>query len=156
VRDNALALLRYPGPSILEFDMTSGQVLFVGDDLCARANVLEHVGYSVVRCACDVDAVRNALVGWVDAVLFQCTPEPPSEAVLSMCRTITDAPILLFADQNSFFNPGDFDVVVRNLCNPRDWLPELAAMIASSRDRQRAKPPQAASPMQKRAQTQAG
>ena len=127
--------------------MTSGHILFVGVNLCARANILEHVGYSVVRCDCDENALRKALAHSVDAVLFQCTPEPPSGAVLSACRSLTNAPILLFADHNSSFNPSDYDVIVPNLCNPREWLSELAGMIASSRDRERAKPPQPASPV---------
>jgi hypothetical protein len=127
--------------------MASGNILFVGDDPCARADVLEHVGYKVARCACDTDALGQALRHPVDAVLFQCRPEPPSEAVLSTCRKLTNAPILLFADHNSFFNTRDFDVVVPNLCNPREWLSELGGMIASYRDRERSKSPQAASPV---------
>ena len=126
--------------------MVSGNVLFVGDDLCARADVLKHVGYKVARCACDADALGRALRHPVDAVLFQCRPEPPSEAVLSTCRALTNAPILLFEDHNSSFNPRLFDVVVPNLCSPRDWLLELAQMIGSSRERELSKSPQAASP----------
>jgi hypothetical protein len=101
--------------------MTSGHVLLVGDDLCARANVLEHVGYLVACCACEADALRKTLVHSVDAVLFQCMPEPPSPALLSTCSALTHAPIVLFADSNSAFNSSDFELVVPNLRNPREW-----------------------------------
>lgn len=130
--------------------MVCGNILFVGDDPCARVDVLEHVGYKVARCACDAEALGEALGHPVDAVLFQCTPEPPPASVLSTCRALTKAPVLLFADHNACFNPRDFDVIVPNLCNPRDWLSELGGMIARSYDSERSKPPQAASPVLER------
>jgi hypothetical protein len=139
---------------ILEVDMTSGHVLLVGDDLCARANVLEHVGYLVACCACEADALRKTLVHSVDAVLFQCMPEPPSPALLSTCSALTHAPIVLFADSNSAFNSSDFDLVVPNLCNPREWLPKLAETIASSRGPEFAKLPQRALPIEEKMRKQ--
>jgi hypothetical protein len=132
----------YPGLIFLfEFDMTSGHILFVGDDICARVDVLKHVGYTVMTCACEVEALRKALVekdaNQVDAVLFQCVPEAPSRDLVSACRAMTHAPVVLFADRDSSFRPGDFDAVVPNLCDPREWISQLAGVIARRRERER-------------------
>ena len=127
--------------------MTCGHILFVGHDVCARVSVLEHVGYTVATCACEADAMRQALAaGSVDAVLFQCTPEPPSRMLLGTCRVLTNAPIVLFADRESPYLRSDFDAVVPNLCEPREWLWRVGEAIAAWRYPDRAKPPQAAVP----------
>lgn len=113
--------------------MTAGHILFVGEDICARVEVLEHSGYRVANCACEPDAVRDALGSdRFDAIVFQCTPEPPSRVLLSICRGLTRAPLLLFADRNSPFVARDFDAIVPNLCNPREWLADLQAVIAGN------------------------
>ncbi len=105
------------------------------------------MGYGVEACVCEADALRQALAaGAVDAVLFQCTPEPPSRMLLGTCRALTSAPIVLFADRESPFRGGDFDAVVPNLCEPREWLLKIATVIAEHRDPERAKPPQGAAP----------
>lgn len=111
--------------------MISGHILFVGEDICARIEVLEHTGYRVSNCACDTEAVRGALAGKrFDAVVFQCTPEPPSQLLLETCRALSNVPFVLFADRNSPFVARDFDAVVPNLCNPREWLSDLEGVIA--------------------------
>ena len=112
--------------------MTAGHILFVGEDICARVEVLEHSGYRVSGCACEVNALRDALrQGVFSAVVFQCTPEPPSRLLLSTCRGLTRAPLLLFADRNSPFIARDYDAVIPNLCNPREWLADLETTIAT-------------------------
>lgn len=125
-------------------DMTSGHILFVGQDVCARVRVLEHMGYSVATCPCEADALRQALAaGDVDAVLFQCTPEPPSGMLLGTCRLLTSVPIVLFADRTSQFRLHDYDAVVPNLCDPQEWVSKIGKVIAAHRQPDRAKPPRA-------------
>jgi len=137
----------YPGFIChFEVDVTSGHILFVGEDMCARIEVLEHTGYRVANCACETDAIRDALVGnRFDAVIFQCMPEPPSVPLLSTCRTFSSAPFVLFADRNSPFHVRDYDAVVPNLCNPREWLSDLEAVIATHREPNHGKAPQSES-----------
>lgn len=123
--------------------MITGNILFVGDDLCARVHVLKSVGYTVADCACDADSLRDALAASsYDAILFHCMPTPPPRLLLDLCRALSNAPVVIFADTLSSFEVADFDVVVPGLCSPSAWLPELAAAIALHRERDRAKPPQ--------------
>ncbi len=125
--------------------VTSGSVLFVGVDLCARTDVLASRGSKVLRCECGVEALREALMkSAVDAVLFQCTPEPPSGLLLATARVLTSAPLVLFADGISSYNLRDFDAVVPALCSPCEWLPQIAEAIAAHPRRAEAKPPRAA------------
>ena len=117
-------------------------ILFVGHDFCARTDVLASVGYRVIRCESDADAVQSALTeNAVDAVLFQCEPEPPSHPIIATARSLSRAPLILFAG-NSIYNPRDFDVLLESLCSPREWLCPLAAAIASYQNPEHAKPPQ--------------
>lgn len=124
--------------------MNTGKILYVGDDICARVNVLEHVGYTVATCDCETASLREALTSSsFDAVLFQCIPEPPGQQLLDLCRALSGAPLVIFADYQLSFNLRDFDAVVPVLSNPRVWLREIAAAIALHRNPDRAKPPQA-------------
>lgn len=122
--------------------MNTGMILFVGDDLCARINVLEHVGYTVITSVCNADSLRDAFAAkQFDAVIFNCFPEPPSRMLLDLCHTLSRAPLVIFADHQSSFHVRDFEVVVPNLCGPREWLSQLAAAIAFNRNPDRAKRP---------------
>lgn len=126
--------------------LTSGTILFVGTDICARMNVLAAAGYHVLRCGSDPDSLRQALVHTpVEAVLFQCIPQPPSRPLLATARILTNAPVILFADPSSIYDTRDFDAVLMGLCSPHEWLPEIAEAIKSHRNADRSKPPQSAS-----------
>jgi hypothetical protein len=119
-----------------------GTIVFVGTDVCARTNVLASAGYTLRECECEVNELREALLqGPADAVLFQCIPEPPSRLILTTARALTAAPLVLFADQSSAYDPEDFNVVLAGLCSPLEWLPPITKAIASHRNLDQPKPP---------------
>jgi hypothetical protein len=122
---------------------TSGTLVFVGVDVCARTNVLASAGYGLRCCECETNDLREALSrGPVDAVLFQCVPEPPSRVLLATARALTNAPVILFADESSNYNESEFDMVLSGLCSPNEWLPPIAEALAAHRNPERRKPPQ--------------
>ena len=124
--------------------MTSGTLLFVGDDTCFRVRVLKHVGYTVAACPCDAAPLRDSLsCARYDAILFNCFPEPPGLMLVALCRGLTRAPLVIFADHEVSFGGGHFDTIVPNLCHPQEWLPKLVAIIAAHRSPDEAKPPRA-------------
>jgi hypothetical protein len=109
----------------------ASRVIHVGADICHRLPVLESAGYQVDTC----DSVReldDALAGeeQLEAVLISEGLGGGHQDAVSLARSRSSAPIVLFRETQRSVTESTFDLVVPNLVPPETWLADIAALIA--------------------------
>lgn len=109
----------------------AARVIHLGRDSCHRLAVLESAGYRVDVCI-SVPELRHALVlpKPLDAVLISEGSEGPHADAVSLTRSHSSAPIILFRETQLDFAESCFDLVVPILAPPQIWLADMAAVIA--------------------------
>lgn len=112
----------------------AARVIHVGTDSCHRLPVLESAGYEVDTCI-SVPELRIALtsVKQLDAVLISEGAEGAHSDAVSVARSHSTAPIVLFRETQLSFAESPFDLVVPILISPQVWLEDIAALIARCR-----------------------
>lgn len=112
----------------------AARVIHVGTDICHRLPVLERAGYQVDTCI-SVPELRLALtsIRQLDAVLISEGSEGAHPDAVSLARTYSSAPIVLFRETQLSFAESPFDLVVPILISPQVWLEDIAALIARCR-----------------------
>lgn len=110
------------------------QVLHIGNDHCHRIMVLRRAGYSVEACPFlgNLDtALHND--DKLAAVAMSEADASARQQALTLIRSISTAPVILFKHAIYYPDEADFDLVIPNLTPPKDWLNSVAAIIARSR-----------------------
>jgi len=110
------------------------KVIHFGLDDCHRLMVLRSAGYTVDECRSVLQLREMLETGEVpDAVLISdCEGVSPLEAV-TLARTFSPNPLILFRSTNLTYEDGGFDLVVPCLTPPAVWLSEVDAVIEKSR-----------------------
>lgn len=109
-------------------------IIHVGRDMCHRLPVLESAGYKVETCTSIIELGRalNAMPQ-LDAVLISEGIRGANPETVSMVRSRSSAPVILFRESQLSFSESAFDLVVPVLVPPQTWLAEIAAVIARCR-----------------------
>jgi hypothetical protein len=96
--------------------------------------VLQEAGYSVKGCRSVMEfraALRSS--GAADAVVITDeTGNLPSEAI-SVAKSDSPVPVILFANSMSTYSESNFDLVVPSLTPPAKWLAKIQEKIQESR-----------------------
>lgn len=109
-------------------------VYFGVDDSDHRAAVLRAAGYevdersSLPELADCLKANRDA-----DLVCIADTWDKPAEGALAVARGLSRAPIVLFCSAGHHYSHCSWDLEVENLTSPREWLADIAELLAEAR-----------------------
>jgi hypothetical protein len=111
------------------------RIVHIGSDSCHRLPVLKSAGYSIDNCS-SVAQLHAALQARDEAdavVLTESDGAVPEDAV-SLARSSSTAPLILFPSRNVHYDESDFDLVVPVLTPPEQWLDDIATLIERCRD----------------------
>ncbi|MGB6686871.1 MAG: hypothetical protein WBE76_03420 [Terracidiphilus sp.] len=109
------------------------RIVHFGSDTCHRVPVLKSAGYSIDDCR-SVAQLHSALQMSAEAAAVVMT-EPDGtapERAISITRSSSTAPLILFPSRGLEYKESDFDLVVPVLTPPEQWLNDIAALIQRS------------------------
>jgi hypothetical protein len=113
--------------------MAANWIAHFGADTHYRLAVLTRAGYSVEKC--NSPAQLHALltgIRIVDAVIVsEGDGDTPYDAI-SLTRSNSTIPLILFQSGNPHYDEAEFDLIVPVLTQPREWLNKVAALLARS------------------------
>jgi len=106
------------------------RVVHFGCDDCRRLLVLHMAGYAVDDCPSILN-LRSALLDsrQADAVVFSEQDEKERREAITLARSQSSAPLILFETSNGPGDEAEFDLVIPPLTPPHEWLAKLAAAI---------------------------
>jgi hypothetical protein len=111
----------------------AAMVVHFGTDSCSRVLVLEHAGYDVDHCPSLVTLRSTLKVGpQPDAVVMTEDPRASRREAISLVRSHSVAPLVLFQTVGPTVDESEFDLVIPVLTPPREWLEKIAATIERS------------------------
>lgn len=115
--------------------MASARILHFGKDDCHRLSVLRSAGYAVEDCR-SLRAFREALEadGKPDAVFITEREDSLQGIAISLSKSCSLAPLVLFRRRHGDLREEGFDLVVDSLTSPARWLGEVGDLIARRRD----------------------
>ena len=133
------------------------QIIHYGVDDCHRVPVLQFAGYAISDCRSSIAQLRAVLQSTQNAgaVVMTGIEELAPQRAVSIARSISTAPLVLFPGNASGIVEPEFDLVIPALTPPEQWLSEMAELIDRcfvTRDRTRALSAQAALLRQETAQ----
>lgn len=110
----------------------AARVIHFGIDHCHRIGVLRRAGYDIDHCL-NVIEFQAALEADADAIVVNDEDGFLPEDLISVARTWSAAPIILFPNPIRTYSPHQVDLVVPTLTPPNEWLVDLANLIVHSR-----------------------
>lgn len=112
----------------------AARVIHFGVDQCYRLSVLRRAGYDVDRCGSLIQLCEVLeFAGEADAVMVNDSDGSVPPQAISLARTRTSAPIILFPNSSRIYRTADIDLVVPSFTPPEEWLLDLANLIVRSR-----------------------
>ena len=110
------------------------RVIHFGPDDCHRLMVLRRAGYSVEDCPSLCELRLSLETGDApDAVLLSDGDGFSPHEALTLARTHSPSPLILFRSTNQTYEHRGFDLVVPCLTAPEVWLDDVDALIAKRR-----------------------
>lgn len=111
----------------------SVQIVHYGVDDCHRVPVLKFAGYSIADCR-SVAQLRAALRSTQEAgaVVITQIDDQASRCAVSITRSTSTVPLVLFPWRTSCNFESEFDLVIPALTPPEQWLCEVAELIDRS------------------------
>jgi hypothetical protein len=111
--------------------VASVRLIHFGSDDCHRVNVLRSAGYFVDDCR-SMRAFQEALTAErkPDAVFITEREDDPAGDAVSLIKTCSTAPLILFRRSHGDLSDGSFDLVIESLTPPQQWLQEIDQLIA--------------------------
>jgi len=114
----------------------AARLLFVGDDICHRLPVLLSAGYTVAELQSPAQLTAAlAALDCPDAILVTSTDAKLASQVLSVARSRSTTPVILFCDQGYDYGSAQFDLVIPVLTPPLTWLEDIRALVEKNRER---------------------
>jgi hypothetical protein len=91
--------------------------------------------FAVFQTEDSVPAVRKAFAGgtFFSGITFDSDISAPSEGVVSVARSLTAVPLVLFANASIYCDESAFDLVIPALSHPNRWLKQLNDAIETTR-----------------------
>jgi hypothetical protein len=115
------------------------RIIHFGKDDCHRVSVLRSEGYAVEDCR-SLRAFREALEAQPDAVFITEREGSLQKDAVSLSRSCSTAPLVLFRRSNSDLRGESFDLVIDSLSPPTRWLMEIGELLARSGTAEAARP----------------
>lgn len=109
----------------------AARILYFGRDTCHRLPVLVRAGYAVINCTSLEDlsaAFRSPHAPC--AVLMADNNPPAAEQAISLVRSRSLVPLILFRDSYRALAEVAFHLVIPTLTPPAQWLAEIASLFA--------------------------
>jgi len=110
----------------------AARVIHFGVDDCYRLSVLRRAGYIIHDCS-NLIQLGAALEADADAVMVNDSDGSVPEHAISLARSRSSAPIVLFPNSSRIYRADQIDLVVPTFTPPQEWLLELANLIVHSR-----------------------
>lgn len=110
----------------------SGTVVHLGPDTCHRLRIVASAGYSVYDCD-TLQELEAALGGDVSAVVLTTGTGALASAAISLTRSRTWVPLILFGDTDEDEDGSGFDLYVPAFTRPQDWIGRVTELIEQSR-----------------------
>ena len=109
------------------------RIVHFGSDVFNRIAALKRTGYSVDECYSIAD-LHASLVGILpaDAVAIADNEGAVTDHAISLTRSISAAPLILFRDRNDLYIRPEIDLVVPSNAGADDWLNDIAKLIERS------------------------
>jgi len=112
----------------------AARVIHFGADECYRLKVLRRAGYDIETCS-NLIQLRAAFDSGseADAVIVNDSDGSVPLPGISLARSRTSAPIILFPDSGRTYKTEEIDLIVPSFTPPEEWLHDLANLIVRSR-----------------------
>ena len=109
-------------------------VYFDIDDSDMRGAVLRAAGYVVAECS-SLHELANCLTAQqrADLVCIADTWDKSAKEALELVRGLSKAPIVLFGSASHDYSSWSWDLEVEPLTPPREWLVDIAELLAQTR-----------------------
>lgn len=118
------------------YGFMAARVVHFGINNCHRIAILKGAGYSVDVCP-SIGILQTNLIQFPDpdavAIAENEGTDCEASSAISLVRSNSAAPLVLFQGQERHFETSSFDLVVSPLTDPRLWLSELEDLIEESR-----------------------
>lgn len=122
------------GPFESRFPMATADILYVGADTCCRIPVLERSGLTVYRAEGLIPAILNVFAAreYFSAITFNTDVLELPRKMVSVTRSLSAAPLILFENLYVYPDKSDFDLIVPPLTTASRWLKQLHDLIKAS------------------------
>jgi hypothetical protein len=112
----------------------AASLIHFGIDRCDRIAILKGVGFSISECR-SLPGLRSRLIHLPepDAVAIAEDDEIEADGAISLVRSASTAPLVLFQSRNQTLQISRFNLVVPPLTAPQAWLDDLTKLIGESR-----------------------
>src|SRR5947207_11384797 len=112
----------------------AARVIHFGVDDCYRLSVLRRAGYDIDDCD-NLNQLQAALESRADAdaVMVNDSTGAVPEFAISLARSRSSAPIILFPNSSRTYGSEEVDLIVPCFTPPEEWLLKLANLIVRSR-----------------------
>jgi hypothetical protein len=115
--------------------MATANILYVGTNICHRIPIMESAGLTVCQSEDSIPAIRNAFAHGesFSVITFHTDVSALPWGVVSVTRTLSVAPLVLFENPYIYCEKSNFDLVVPAFSSPSCWLKKLHDVIEASR-----------------------
>lgn len=123
------------GPGrIAETRSMAAKIVHFGIDSCYRLGVLRRAGYVIENCS-NLEEVCAAVKPdrETDAIMINDSDGSLPPHAISLVRTRTTAPIIVFPSSLRLYQPQEIDLLVPAFTPPEEWLIDLANLIVQGR-----------------------
>jgi hypothetical protein len=112
----------------------AANLVYFGVDTCHRLPVLTRAGYTVENChsALQLEGVFDSSCPAEAVLMTDHEGKLPQDAI-TLTRSRSVAPLILFRDSNHSYAESAFDLVVASLTPPGQWLEQIAVLLEESR-----------------------
>jgi hypothetical protein len=112
----------------------AANLVYFGVDTCHRLPVLMRAGYMVENCgsALQLEAVFDSSCPAEAVLMTDHEGKLPQDAI-TLTRSRSLAPLILFRDSNHSYAESAFDLVIPSLTPPGQWLEQIALLLEESR-----------------------
>jgi hypothetical protein len=112
----------------------TGSILHFGQDACFRIPLLQGAGYVVRDCPSGIQLRSFLQSGTItDAVVLTEGYGSLSKSELSLTRSRSAVPFIVFEEQDQSLLGAPFDLVIPFRADPVQWIGDIDALIATSR-----------------------
>lgn len=109
------------------------RIVHFGEDSLNRISTLRDMGYSVEECY-SLAELHASLVGVLpaDAVAISENVSAVTDHAISLTRSVSAVPLILFRGGNQYCSASEIDLVVPSNAGTDEWLNAVAKLVEPS------------------------